>query len=123
MFALVALDYAIPLSLQPLISLYPVVLVLFLFTHVRAYNSWCQENYSTLDDIDVQWIMRYLLMTMLVGLVYMYMCLSHHPTRGFTQLWLTIFMFVYSTEQILFRKDPRLCVVIIIFDDFLLKFA
>ena len=106
MFALVALDYAIPLNLQPVISLYPVVLVALLFTHVRAYNNWCEENYSTLDDIDVQWILRFMVMGILVGLVYMYMCLSHHPTRGFTQLWFTIFMFVYSTEQILFRKDP-----------------
>lgn len=106
MFALVALDYVLPLNLQLVISLYPVFLVSVLFTHVRAYNTWCEENYSNLDDIDVQWIMRYLVMTVLVGLVYMYMCYSHHPTRGFTQLWLTIFMFVYSTEQILFRKDP-----------------
>ena len=106
MFALVALDYAIPLNLQPVISLYPVVLVALLFTHVRAYNTWCEENYSNLDDIDVEWIMRFMVMGILVGMVYMYMCLSHHPTRGFTQLWLTIFMFVYSTEQILFRKDP-----------------
>lgn len=106
MFALVALGYAIPLNLQPVISLYPVVLVALLFTHVRAYNTWCEENYSNLDDIDVQWIMRFMVMGILVGLVYMYMCMSHHPTRGFTQLWLTIFMFVYSTEQILFRKDP-----------------
>lgn len=106
MLALVALDYAIPFNLQPLISLYPVVLVALLFTHVRAYNTWCEENYSNLDDIDVLWIMRFMVMGVLVGLVYMYMCLSHFPTRGFTQLWLTIFMFVYSTEQILFRKDP-----------------
>ena len=106
MFALVALDYAIPFNLQPLISLYPVVLIALLFTHVRAYNTWCEENYSNLDDIDVEWIMRFMVMTVLVGLVYMYMCQSHHPTRGFTQLWLTILMFVYSTEQILFRKDP-----------------
>lgn len=106
MFALVALDYAVPLNLQPVISLYPVVLVALLFTHMRAYENWCEENFSTLDYIDVQWIMRYLVMGVLVGLVYMYICLSHSPTRGFTQLWLTIFMFIYSTEQILFRKDP-----------------
>lgn len=106
MFALVALDYVLPLNLQLVISLYPVFLVSVLFTHVRAYNNRCEENYSNLDDFDVQWIMRYLVMTVLVGLVYMYMCYSHHPTRGFTQLWLTILMFVYSTEQILFRKDP-----------------
>lgn len=106
MFALVALDYAIPVSLQPIIAMYPVALAALLFTHIRAYSSWCEDNYSTLDDIDVAWIMRYLIMTVLVGVVYMYMCLTHNPARGFTQLWLTIFMFVYSTEQILFRKDP-----------------
>ena len=106
MLVLVALDYAIPLNLQPIISLYPVVLVALLFTHLRAYNNWCEENYSSLNQIDVEWIIRYLVMAVLVGLVYMYMCLTHTPTRGFTQLWLTIFMFVYSTEQILFRKDP-----------------
>ena len=110
MFALVALDYAVPLNLQPVISLYPFVLVALLFTHVRAYKNWCEENFSTLDDIDIQWIMRYLVMVVLVGVVYLYMCVTHSPTRGFTQLWLTIFMFVYSTEEILFRKDPWLMV-------------
>lgn len=106
MFALVAFDYVIPLNLQPVISLYPIVLVALLVSHVRAYRDWCEENFSTLDDIDVEWIKRYLVMVVLVGVVYMYMCLTHGPARGFTQLWLTIFMFVYSTEQIIFRKDP-----------------
>ena len=106
MLALAALDYVVPLNLQPLISLYPVVLGALLFTHLRAYKNWCEENYSTLDDIDVQWIIRYLVMLVLVGLVYMYMCASHSHAKGFTQLWLTIFLLAYSTEQILFRKDP-----------------
>ena len=106
MAVLVVLDYIIKASLQTVLALYPVVLVCLLFTHVRAYKKWCEDNYSTLDRIDVQWIMRYLVMVVLVGAMYMYMCLTHSPTRGFTQLWLTIFMFVYSTEQILFRKDP-----------------
>ncbi len=109
-FMLVALDYAIPLNLQPLISLYPVLFLLLLFTHLRAYKNWCEENFSTLDDIDVQWIMCYLVMCVLIGLVLMYIYFANSSTRGFTQLWLTIFMFVYSTEQILFRKDPWLMV-------------
>ncbi len=106
LLALVALDFAIPLNLQAFISLYPVVLVAMLFTHLRAYKSWCEENYSTLDNIDVQWIVRYLVMLVLVGVVYMYMCGTHSHTRGFTQLWLSAFLLAYSTEQILFRKDP-----------------
>lgn len=106
MLALVALDYVIPYKIDFIISLYPFALIGFLFTHVRVYKTWCEENFSTLDDIDVRWIMRYLEMLILVGGVYMFMCLTQGPARGFTQLWLTIYMFVYSTEQILFRKDP-----------------
>ena len=106
MCALVVLDYAVPANLQPLIALYPFVLISFLVGHVRAYREWCEENFSSLEDIDVQWIMRYLLMMILVGVVYMFICLSHVHARGFTQQWLVVFMFIYATEEILFRKDP-----------------
>lgn len=106
LLVLVSLDYAFPQNLRFLISLYPIVLASLLFSHLRAYKSWCEENYSTLDDIDVRWIARYLIMLVLVGVVFIYMCASHSHTRGFTQLWLPIFLFAYATEQILFRKDP-----------------
>lgn len=106
MFALVALDYILPVNLTPIISLYPFVLLGLLITYMRAYRIWCEENFSTLDDFDVQWIMRYLIMLVLVGGVYLYLCLSHSHTRGFTQLWLVIFMLAYSTEKILFQRDP-----------------
>ncbi|MBO4625439.1 MAG: AraC family transcriptional regulator [Bacteroidales bacterium] len=106
MFALAALDYAVPVNLQPIIALYPFVLISLLLGHIRAYQNWCEENFSSLEDIDVEWIMRYLLMMVLVGVVYMFMCLTHAHARGFTQQWLVVFMFIYATEQILFRKDP-----------------
>jgi len=105
-FALLALDYVVPISLASILSLYPFILLTFLISHIRAYRIWCEENFSTLNDIDVQWIIRYLIMITLIGVVYLYICLTHHHARGFTQLWLVIFMFIYSTEQILFRRDP-----------------
>lgn len=106
MFALVALDYILPVNLAPVISLYPFALLGLLITYMRAYRIWCEENFSTLDNIDVQWIMRYLIMLVLVGVVYLYLCLSHSHTRAFTQLWLVIFMLAYSTEKIMFQRDP-----------------
>lgn len=105
-FVLVGLDYVVPLNLAPAIVLYPFVLLGLLVTSVRAYRIWCEENFSTLDDIDVAWIIRYIVMVILVGIVYLYLCMSHSHTRGFTQLWLVIFMLAYSTEQILSRRDP-----------------
>lgn len=106
MCALVVLDYIVPLNLAPLIALYPFALLGLLITDVRAYRIWCEENFSTLDDINVQWIVRYLIMTVMVGIVYLYLCLSHSHTRGFTQQWLVTFMLAYSSGQILFRRDP-----------------
>lgn len=106
MCVLIGLDYLIPLSLRPLIALYPFALIPLLLTHIRVYKNWCEENFSTLDAFDVQWIIRYMWMVVLVGVNYIFICVTQTPARGFTQLWFTIFMFAYSTEQILCRKDP-----------------
>lgn len=106
MCVLVALDYVLPIKLTYIIILYPFVLLGLLVNDVREYRIWCEENFSTLDDIDVQWIMRYMIMMILVGIGYLYICMGHSHTRGFTQLWMVILMLAYSTEQILFRRNP-----------------
>lgn len=106
MFALVVLNYLIPVDLSPLIALFPVVLGVLLLWHIRAYRQWCEENFSSMDYIDVQWVMRYLIMLVLIGISYLYMYVSTNPMRSFTQQWLLIFFLIYSTEQILFRRDP-----------------
>ena len=106
MTALVALDYIVPFSLRLLIALYPYALLAMVLTHIRRYRQWCEDNFSTLDNMDVQWIIRYCIMLVIIGLNYVNICVAHGHTRGFTQQWFVIFMLVYSTEQILYRKDP-----------------
>ena len=106
MFALVALDYFLPVNLRLLVALYPVFLLALLFTHVREYRLWCEDNFSSLEDIDEKSILRYMSLGLLVGLVYFYMCVSHDHARGFTQQWLAIFALVYGTDLVLFRPDP-----------------
>ena len=106
MIALVALDYVIPYSLRLLIALYPYALLALVLTHIRKYRQWCEDNFSTLDNMDVQWIIRYCIMLSIIGLNYVNICVAHGHMRGFTQQWFVIVMIVYSTEQILYRKDP-----------------
>ena len=59
-----------------------------------------------MDHIDVQWIVRYLAMVLVMGLSYMYILLSDNPGRVVTQNALLFFLYSYAIEQILFRKDP-----------------
>ena len=103
---LVGLDYLLPFSLAPIIAFYPAVLAVLLASHIRAYRIWCEENYSSMDYIDVQWIVRYMMMLLIIGGSFLYMCFTHNPVRAFTQQWLLLFLFVYGTEQILFRRSP-----------------
>ena len=104
--ALMAFDYIMPFNLWPVIALYPYILLVFLFSHMRAYRKWCEDNFSSLDNIDVRWIIRYSVMLCIVGLNYVWMCSTHYHTRGFTQQWFVVVMIIYATEHILFRKDP-----------------
>ena len=106
MYAMVALDYIFPFSLRVLVALYPVFLLGLLFTHVHEYQLWCEDNFSSLEDIDERRILRFMFIGVLIGLVYFYMCVSHDHARGFTQQWLVIFALVYGTDLVLLRGDP-----------------
>ena len=103
---LAGLDYIVDADLLPLIMIYPVILFLAICRHIREYRLWCEENYSSMERIDVQWIVRYLIILALLGLSFYFICFWYVPNRMFTQQWLILLMFAYSTEQILFRRDP-----------------
>ena len=100
------IDYILPLDLRILIALYPVWLIYVGFRRVHRYRQWCEENFSSLDDIDAQWIVRYIMMVILAGLVFFYLCLSDDPARAFTQQWYLMCVLGYTTGQVLYRPDP-----------------
>ena len=99
-------DYFLPANLLPLIMVYPVVIFITLCLHIRKYRQWCEDNFSTLEDIDVQWIVRYLTMLALAGLAFYFIVFWYVPNRMFTQQWLFLLMFTYTTERVLYRPDP-----------------
>ena len=100
------IDYILPLDLRILIAIYPLWLMYVVFQNIRRYHRWCEENFSTLDDIDAQWFVRYMVMVVLAGLVFYYLCLSDDPARAFTQQWYLMFVLGYTTDQVLHRPDP-----------------
>lgn len=100
------IDYFLPFDLRILIALYPIWMVRVVFRNIRKYRRWCEENFSTLDDIDAQWIVRYMVMIVLAGLVFYYLCVSDDPARAFTQQWYLMFVLGYTTDQVLYRPDP-----------------
>ena len=106
LIGLAALDYFVPYDLRLLIGIVPIGWGILLGSHIRKYRQWCEDNLSTLEETDAQWIARYLVMLIIAGGIYAYICFSHEPTRAFTQQWYLMFMLTYSTEHILFHPDP-----------------
>ena len=100
------IDYFQPFDLRILIALYPIGMMGVVFRNIRRYRQWCEENFSTLDDIDAQWIVRYMTMIFFAGLVFYYLCVSDDPARAFTQQWYLMFVLGYTTDQVLYRPDP-----------------
>lgn len=106
MIVLGVVDYYGPVNLLSLIMVYPAIIFLMLCRHVRKYRQWCEDNFSTMDDIDVQWIVRYLTMLFIAGVAFYFIAYWYVPNRMFTQQWTLFLILAYTTERVLFRPDP-----------------
>ena len=100
------LNAVLDMDLRWLLAAYPFVLLAFIVVNIRAYRVYCENNYSSMEDIDVQWVVRYIIMLVILGASYCFISFARFPTRLFTQQWLLFFLLFYSNEQILFRPDP-----------------
>jgi len=101
-----ALDELFDIDLRILLALYPILLLGFLVSHIRKYREWCEENYSSMENIDVQWIVRYIIMYIVFNAFFFVLCFYATIPVAFTQQWILLLMLIYSSEQILFRPDP-----------------
>ncbi len=106
MIVLGVVDYFMPANLLPFIMLYPAVIFVMLCRHIRTYRRWCEDNFSTMDDIDVQWIVRYLTMLAIAGMAFYFIVFCYLPNRMFTQQWTLLLILAYTTQRVLFRPDP-----------------
>lgn len=102
-----AIDELLAIDCRILLALYPLVLLGFLVSHIVKYRQWCENNYSSMENIDVQWIVRYIIMYVLFNGFFFVLCFFATIPVAFTQQWVLLLMLIYSSEQILFRPDPR----------------
>ena len=101
-----AIDWYVSWDLRWLLALVPLVWIVLLFRHVRAYRNYIEENFGSVEQTDEQWVIRYLVMIFVLGCSYAYLCFTEEPNRLFTQQWLLFFILVYTNDQAIFRSKP-----------------
>ena len=104
-FLVGAIDYYVPWDLRWMLAAFPIIWVGLIFFHLRSYRKYCEENYSSLEDTDERWVIRYLIMMFVLGLSYFHLYFSTETNRLFTQQWLMFFVLAYSGEKILFHSN------------------
>ena len=98
------IDFFVPWDLRWLFVVVLLVWVLLVFNHVHSYHRYCEENFSSLEDTDEHWVVRYLSMMFVLGASYLYLCFTEAPNRLFTQQWLMFFVLFYTNDQVIFRS-------------------
>ena len=101
-------DYFLPWDLRWLLAIVPIIWIILLYRHVRSYRKYCEDNFSSMEETDERWVIRYLLMMLILGASYAVLCFLETPTRLFTQQWLIFFILVYTNDQVMFRSKPWL---------------
>lgn len=101
-------DYFVPWDLRWLLVVVPIIWIILLYHHVRSYRKYCEDNFSSMEETDERWVIRYLLMMLILGASYAVLCFLDTPTRLFTQQWLIFFILVYTNDQVMFRSKPWL---------------
>ena len=101
-------DYFVPWDLRWLLAVVPIIWIILLYRHVRSYRKYCEDNFSSMEETDERWVIRYLLMMLILGASYAVLCFLETPTRLFTQQWLIFYILVYTNDQVMFRSKPWL---------------
>lgn len=105
-FVIGIIDWFVPWDLRWLLALVPLVWIVLLFHHLRAYRIYSEENFGSVEQTDEQWVIRYLVMIFVLGCSYAYLCFTEEPNRLFTQQWLLFFILIYTNDQVMFRSKP-----------------
>lgn len=103
-----AVDFFVPWDLRWLLVVVPIIWIILLYRHVRSYRKYCEDNFSSMEETDERWVIRYLLMMLILGASYAVLCFIETPTRLFTQQWLIFYILVYTNDQVMFRSKPWL---------------
>lgn len=100
------IDALTPWDLRWLLAIVPVVWMVLMFHHLQRYRKYSEDNFGSVEETDEQWIIRYLVMMLVLGGSYGYLCITDEPNRLFTQQWLLFFVLVYTSDQAIFRAKP-----------------
>jgi AraC-like DNA-binding protein len=106
LLVLAMLDYLLPVDLLFFIALYQLCLIGILIAQVMKFRQWCEDNFSTMDDVDALWIVRYITMLVIGVVSFFWLCVSYHTSYVLAHTFYFMFILAYTTKCMLRIPDP-----------------
>ena len=92
--------------LRLFILVYPVIGLLIMLRYRKNYKKWCENNYASLDDIDIKWLGDYIFGNLVITLSCEIVVLSDNIHSVLMHNIIFLFFFLYGFYRVLFHKNP-----------------
>jgi AraC-like DNA-binding protein len=94
------------IALRLLVLVYPVFGVLIMLRYRGSYIEWCENNYASMENIDIKWLGDYIFANLVITLSCEVVVLSNNIRSVLMHNIIFLVFFLYGFYRILFRKNP-----------------
>ncbi len=92
--------------LRLVIAVYPIFGVVIMLRYKRSYTSWCENNFASMENIDIKWIGDYIYANLIIGISCLIVVFSNNIRSALMHSVVFLVFFLYGFYRVLFRKSP-----------------
>lgn len=89
-----------------LILAYPVFSLIIMLRYRKNYNKWCEDNYASMENIDIKWLGDYIFSNFVITLSCYVVVLSDNVRSVLMHNIIFLIFFLYGFYRVLFQKSP-----------------
>lgn len=89
-----------------LILAYPLFGVAFMLRYRKGYVEWCENNFASMENIDIKWLSDYIFANLVFTLSSMIVVFSNNVKSALMHSIIFLVFFLYGFYRVLFRKSP-----------------
>ena len=89
-----------------LILVYPTSGVVVLFRYRESYTRWCENNFASMEDIDIKWLSDYIFGYLVITLSSLIIVFSNNIRSVLMHSIIFLTFFLYGFYRVIFWKSP-----------------
>lgn len=92
--------------LRLLILFYPIAGVVIMLRYRRAYVEWCENNFASMENIDIKWLGDYIFANLIITISCLIVVFSNDVRSVLMHNIIFLLFFLYGFYRVLFWKSP-----------------